>query len=165
MRKKAQARTKKRQSKKPAIKDLTPLQAKYLALRAVGFPPQQAYLHAGGSPKAISSEPYNLEKRIKEFGICRDDLLEDGSKAIKKILSDYLNNDERAHVPAVSRVIQMQQDRINPAVQKTESKHLHLHVVSPEIIAEVDRDFEVIMKDADKWTRKQPQIAADSETA
>ncbi len=90
--------------------------------------------------------------------------MKSGSGLNKWNSTSYINNTEHAHVPAVTRVIQMQQDRLNPAVTKTEAKHLHLHVVSPEIIHEVDRDFENIMKSAQAWGKAAQVIDAESVT-
>lgn len=158
MSKKDTTREKERRSKKSSIRDLTPLQAKYLALRAVGLPPQQAYLAAGGSPKAVTSEPYNLERRIQELGITRVDMLQDGRAAAKKIFADFLGDKETAHVPAVTRLITMQQDRLDPVVTKTEAKHLHAHLVSPEIIAEVNSTFTAMMESAATWGKGLPEF-------
>lgn len=137
---------------------LTDLQMRFLSYRSMGHTPKEAYTLAGGKGLDLNSSPYKLEKAVQEFFVTRDDMLQDGRAAAKKIFADFLDGKKTAHVPAVTKIIQMQQDRLDPPIKKTQSRNLHEHMVSPEIIAEVNDTYMKMMKSAAKWGKGMPEF-------
>lgn len=132
---------------KKAHKKLTPKQKEYGKARKKGIPAVDAYQLAGYKGQPCPENVAKIESRYTAFLITRVDALRLGRRASKKIFKDYLDDKAAAHVPAVVKLIGMQQDRIDPAVHKIEANTSHTSI-SIEIQAAVSADYQAMLEDA-----------------
>jgi hypothetical protein len=139
----------KKKSDTPKKKKLSPRKQKFLELRQKGVDFRAAYVLAGfkGDPKG--SAPSWVNSEIKEYLITREDMLILGRAAAEKAFEDYLTGEKSAHVPGVLRLIEMQQDRIDPKIHKEEHRHF-IGIFAPEDLDRLEADYNHRLK---KWRR------------
>jgi hypothetical protein len=133
-------------SPEKAPKKLSKKQEAYLRFRMLGHKPQKAYKLAGYKGKDLNSGPYHIERSLQRFLLTRDDLLERARDAVKKIFDDFLQDKPGANVAAVTRLIAMQQIRIDPPVRKIQAKVTH-EVIGPEVSTQIEQDYEALLQD------------------